>query len=238
MEMILDWVLMRFLFYLTAAFKVKCEYEGGEKSLFTSEACQLNWKAWDWDWSAEHHTQHKAQIRSLDQHQQQQLICLHHNYTNMHNIIQLTAARPCPSVRSLRAAAVSEAGHRGGGSADDEEQVKLEAALRCRCCCCCWCWCWWCGRATLHRRRQKRMSGCRFPSSRQPNPLIQTQPLLLPQPAAAATPAAGAATRGALSSQGASFVWAKVGDELMMPLRAARKIHSWAERAEANPFIV
>ena len=113
----------------------------------------------------------------------------------------------------------------------------LEAALRCRCCCWCWWWCW-CGKATLHRRRQKRMSGGRFPSSRQPNPLIQTQPLLLPPPAAAATPAAGAATRGALSSQGVSFVWAKVGDELMMPLRAARKIQSWRERAESYPFLV
>lgn len=45
-------------------------------------------------------------------------------HSNMMHL-QLTAARPCPSVRCLRAAAVSEAGHRGGGSADDEEQVRL-----------------------------------------------------------------------------------------------------------------
>lgn len=74
---------------------------------------------------------------------------------------------------------------------------RLEAALRCRCC-------WCCGRATLHRRRQNWMSGGRFPSSRQPNPLIQTQPLLH---RAAYTQPQELPLGAILFLSGISFVW-------------------------------
>lgn len=55
---------------------------------------------------------------------------------------------------------------RGGGSAD-EEQVRLEDALRRRCC-------WCCGKAALHRRRQTGCLAAGFLPAGSPTPLIQT----------------------------------------------------------------
>lgn len=144
-----------------------------------------------------------------------------HTHTHTIKPQLLTAGRPCPSVFPQRCGTVCV----WTGGVRVEEQVMLEAALRCRCCCwCCWCWC--CGGGEQRGAAGDKVDAWRrlfSAAAGSLTPWIRAHSLCVPERAAAAAAAPtadGAATRGRVASLRESRLF---GGELVMPFMGVRK---------------